>query len=74
MPEPLKPQNPTPIQPAVSKPPDQLTVRDHFALHAPPPGSWHRVKSIEDLIAWNYRWADLMMIERSKPVTQKEGA
>lgn len=45
-----------------------MTLLDYFAAHAPePPPAWRAgSRSVDDVIAWRWRYADTMLKARSK--------
>jgi hypothetical protein len=43
-----------------------LPVRDFYALHAPPPPSWWKVRTPLEHAHWCWTWADAMMTVRDQ--------
>jgi hypothetical protein len=47
----------------------ELSLRQYYALHAPPPPSWWRVGNAIDQARWSWTWADAMVKAESNPTT-----
>jgi hypothetical protein len=44
-----------------------LREREYYALSAPPPPSWWRVRTPLDSARWCWTWADAMLRTRDEP-------
>jgi hypothetical protein len=47
--------------------PPAMDLRDWYALHAPAPPSWWKVRTPRDLALWAWTWADALVETRAQP-------
>ena len=47
----------------------EMSLRDYFALHAPPPPNWWKYRTPIDAAMWCWTWADAMVKARTMQTT-----